>query len=103
LKFVFDLSLLQPGRRAPQAYPQSNGSPFMTTIVREIKFDGCAAPPGVSIFGNAVVVEELGTFYFGELVLGNYLSSLSMIRLALGSDCGGDGTAGYTEPHGQRP
>ena len=59
-----------------------------STIVKEINWEGKPFP-GAKIDGHSVIVPELGTLFFGELLIGGAERRLTMVRFELGSEFGG--------------
>jgi hypothetical protein len=58
------------------------------TIVKELKWEG--KPPGnARIDGHSVIVQDFGTVYFGELLIGRTERRMTMARFELGSPVGG--------------
>jgi hypothetical protein len=69
------------------------------TIVKSIRWDGPAFP-GSSIEYNKVILPDFGRAYFGELLISQQSRRLTMLRLALGSDGGGNASAADVEDNG---
>ena len=57
------------------------------TIVKSIRWDGKPFPKS-EIHDNMVVLPTFGRVFFGELLISEYSRRLTMVRMALGSDCG---------------
>ena len=60
------------------------------TIVRDMRWTS-GQPDRARIEGNAVIVDNLGTFYIGEIMITDASRRLTMFRAVLGSPDGGDG------------
>ncbi len=60
------------------------------TIVRDMRWTS-GQPDRARIEGNAVIVDNLGTFYIGEILITDASRRLTMFRAVLGSPDGGDG------------
>ncbi len=60
------------------------------TIVRDMRWTS-GQPDGARIDGNAVIVDNLGTFHIGEIMITDASRRLTMFRAVLGSPDGGDG------------
>jgi hypothetical protein len=69
------------------------------TIVEEIAWEG-APHPTATIHGNVVRVPNFGKIYFGELFISGEARRLTMVRFQLGSEDGGEVTAGEGETNG---
>jgi hypothetical protein len=86
---------------------QSTGRPGLvarygviyTTIVEEIRWDGKPFP-GAKIDGHSVIVPELGTVFFGELLIAGAERRLTMVRFDLGSQDGGWVDGGGVDTNG---
>jgi len=55
---------------------------------------------GAHIENNMVVIPDFGRLFFGELLISRYERRLTMVRGALGSDSGGDSSAGDVQDNG---
>ena len=66
----------------------SRSGVIYTTIVEKIEWKGKPFP-GSTIDGHTVIVPELGTIYFGELLIAASERRLTMVRFELGSPVGG--------------
>ena len=71
----------------------------MSTIVRRLRWDGTPFP-GSQLDGNLAVVPGLGRLYFGEMLVTTTSKRLTMIRMELGSPCGGFFSCGEVEDNG---
>jgi hypothetical protein len=71
----------------PRFVTTSYGS-ILTTIVKDIQWADKPLP-GATIDGNAVIVSDLGTIFFGELIVSAQERRLTMVRFELGSPDGG--------------
>ena len=76
----------QPG--APAGRSIGGRTTIYATIVKSLRWDGRPFP-GARINRHAVTVPELGTIYFGEILITRSSRRLTMIRMDLGSDTGG--------------
>jgi hypothetical protein len=76
-------------RNTPRLITTSSGA-IHTTIVKEIRWDDKPFP-GARIDDNAVIVPDLGTLFFGEMLITGYERRLTMVRFDLGSPDGGWG------------
>lgn len=72
---------------------------FVTSIVRRLSF-GNGMPLGATIEGNRLTLPNFGKIFFGELLIGDKDRRLTMLRLQLGSDWGGDGGLCESKPNG---
>ena len=70
------------------------------SIVRSIKPTDGQAIAGVKIDHNVVTVDNLGTFFFGEVLITSLSRRLTMLRAKLGSPQKGDLVAGESETNG---
>uniref|UniRef100_Q024J8 Uncharacterized protein n=1 Tax=Solibacter usitatus (strain Ellin6076) TaxID=234267 RepID=Q024J8_SOLUE len=80
------------------SFPPNNGT-VKCTIVKEITWDG-APHPTAEIHGHVVRVPNFGKIYFGEMFVSDHSRRLTMVRFQLGSDDGGEVTAGDGESSG---
>jgi hypothetical protein len=77
-----------------------NGTTY-ATIVRSISWAVPTNPyPGAKIDHNVVYVPELGTIFFGELLISEYARRLTMVRTELGSPVGGAVAIAEVETNG---
>jgi hypothetical protein len=91
----------QHGHPAPGAGRLLESFPgtLYTTIVKSITW--ASEPfPGAHIESNMVTIPEFGRLFFGELLISRYDRRLTMVRAALGSDSGGDASAGDVQDNG---
>lgn len=71
------------------------------TIVKEIHWARQGDEfPNSEIHGNMVILPEFGRAYFGELLISENSRRLTMVRLALGSDAGGDASGADVQDNG---
>jgi len=83
---------------AAKRIPQGKGL-ICATVVTTIQWEGKAAP-GTQIKGNRLIVDGLGSIYFGEILIEEELRRLTLIRFQLGSPDGGDGSVCETSTNG---
>src|SRR5262245_31906063 len=69
------------------------------TVVRSIRWDGDPFP-NARIDRNYVTIPDFGRVYFGELLINKDYRRLTMVRMALGSDLGGDASGSDTTDNG---
>jgi len=79
-------------------FPEACGR-VKCTIVQEIAWAG-APHPTATIHGHVVRVPNFGRIYFGEMFITDEARRLTMVRFQLGSDDGGEVTAGEGETNG---
>jgi hypothetical protein len=91
------------GQEEVSAFPETNGT-VKCTLVKDI----CWAKPedeyeheDVEIHGHVVVIRNFGKIYFGEMLITGDSRRLTMVRFQLGSDDGGEVTAGDGQTNGQ--
>ena len=72
---------------------QESGGMTKCTLVSEIAWAD-KPDPRATIQGNAIVIEDYGTVYFGEMYVTCYSRRITMVRFELGSPDGGDGCSG---------
>jgi hypothetical protein len=61
-------------------------------------------PDGAELLnGNTVVLNNFGKIVFGETFVGDRKRLMTLVRLQMGSDWGGDGSFGYSGPPGGDP
>jgi hypothetical protein len=91
----------QHGHPAPGAgrLLESYPGTLYATIVKSIKWAG-EPFPGANIENNTVTIPDFGRVFFGELLISRYDRRLTMVRGALGSDSGGDPSAGDVQDNG---
>jgi hypothetical protein len=78
------------------------GSYSTSTIVREIRLVGSEKDKqGMSVDGNVIVWKGFGRIILGEIHVKAHDRRLTLVRLAMGSDAGGTGTAGDGHTNGQ--
>jgi hypothetical protein len=70
------------------------------TIVRDMRWTNGQPPPGARIEGNSIVVDDLGTFYIGEILITEVSRRLTLFRAELGSPDGGGGGGGDIDMNG---
>jgi hypothetical protein len=87
-----------PSRARTRKIPQARGL-SLVTLVKSIKWKG-KPHPDAKIEGHMVHVPELGRFFFGEMFLSDASRRLTMLRMKLGSDTGGDGAGAEVETNG---
>jgi hypothetical protein len=87
-------------KTAPRMPPlwERNGAIY-GTIVKEMRWSG-QAPAGSRIDGNAIIVDDLGTFYIGEIIITDVSRRLTLFRAELGSPDGGSGGGGDIDMNG---
>jgi hypothetical protein len=73
-------------------FPEADGT-VKCTIVKKISWDG-EPHPKATIHGHVVVVPGFGKVYFGEMFITGNSRRLTLVRFQLGSDDGGEVTAG---------
>jgi hypothetical protein len=69
------------------------------TIVKSIRWAGTPYP-GAQIDHNVLIVPDIGTIFFGEILINHVERRLTMIRFNLGSPDGGNGAGGETQSNG---
>ncbi len=89
---------LEEGGDPLTTFPEANGI-VKCTIVQEITWDG-APHPTATIHGHVVRVPNFGKIYFGEMFITGDSRRLTMVRFQLGSDDGGEVTAGEGQSNG---
>jgi hypothetical protein len=72
--------------------PQAKGTIF-GTIVTGLEWEGQRPDRPTEIKGNQLVIEGIGTIYFGEIFIEENLRRLTLVRFQLGSPHGGEGSA----------
>jgi len=87
------------GEEEVKSFPEANGL-VKCTIVRNISWDG-APHPTAQIHGHVVVVPNFGKIYFGEMFVSVDTRRLTLVRCQLGSDDGGEVSAGDGQTNGQ--
>jgi hypothetical protein len=90
------------GRPAPpQGYLSHCYGTTYATIVRSISWAVPTDPyPGAKISRNTVFVPDLGTIFFGELLISQFSRRLTMVRTELGSPVGGALAVAEVEDNG---
>jgi hypothetical protein len=74
---------------------------YVFSLVREITLDGPDdEKAAITVKGNTIRREDFGTAIFGELLVKKDDRRLTMVRLAMGSDDGGDASIGEAESNG---
>jgi len=81
-----------------RAQPESNGIIY-STLVERMEWEG-RPHPSATIEGNALIIPDFGTAYFGELLTTDVSRRLTMVRMQLGSPVGGDVAASEVETNG---
>jgi hypothetical protein len=87
-----------PGEEEIKGFPEANGT-VKCTLVQDICWDG-PEHPTAKIHGHVVVVPHFGKIYFGEMLITGDSRRLTMVRFQLGSDDGGEVTAGDGQTNG---
>jgi hypothetical protein len=73
---------------------------ILATVVKRMYWaDG--APPETRIEKNRLIVNGIGSLYFGELIIQEGFRRIALVRFQLGSPNGGEGTAAQGESNGQ--
>lgn len=83
---------------SPDEAPDSAGNIFCT-VVDKIEW-ARGEPRTARLDGHSVVVDDLGTIYFGELLISTSARRLRMVRVVLGSPVGGEMCAADVETNG---
>jgi len=87
------------GQSAQQVGPYTKSS-----IVRRIELIGSEQDKQpMSVEGNVIVWQGFGRIILGEIHVKGHERRVTMVRLAMGSDAGGDGTIGDTQTNGALP
>jgi len=81
------------------SFPEDDGI-VKCTLVQSIAWDG-PPHPTASIHGHVVVIPNFGKVYFGEMFLAAHSRRLTLVRFQLGSDDGGEVSAGDGGTSGQ--
>jgi hypothetical protein len=69
---------------------------ILATVVKRMYWaDG--APPETRIENNKLIINGVGSLYFGELIIQEGFRRIALVRLQLGSPDGGAGTVGQAE------
>jgi hypothetical protein len=77
------------------------GEHLRCSIVREIQLIGSEADKQpMSVDGNTIVWKGFGRIILGEIHVKGHERRLTMVRLAMGSDAGGSGSAGDGQSNG---
>jgi hypothetical protein len=72
---------------------------ILATVVKRMYWaDG--APPETKIENNQLIVNGIGSLYFGELIIQEGLRRIALVRFQLGSPHGGEGTGGQVGASG---
>ena len=82
--------LFIPAQRSAAYGYKNPGGVTRCTLVNEIAWAD-KPDPRAAIQGNAIVIEDYGTVYFGEIYVTCYSRRITMVRFELGSPDGGDG------------
>lgn len=84
-----------------RAHPAGTPDKQLVTVVRSISCPGAAAA-GFEIKGHSIYVPDLGVIYFGEVLSSHSHRRIQMVRIAAGSDGGGEllGGGGSGNGHG---
>jgi hypothetical protein len=82
-----------------QILGQWPGIILATVVKRMFWADGEA--PDTRIENNRLIINGIGSLYFGELIIQAGFRRIALIRLQLGSPNGGEGTVGQAETNGQ--
>ncbi len=80
---------------AKSRIPEARGV-IVATIVTTVKWDGKPAP-GTEIKGNQLIIDGLGSIYFGEIVIEEDFRRATLLRFQLGSPHGGEGSVCETQ------
>jgi len=72
----------------------------MATVVMNLNWED-GVPPHTQIDRNKLTIEGIGSIYFGELVIQEGFRRLTLLRLQLGSQNGGEGTVVQADSNGQ--
>lgn len=89
-----------PGRPAPPfGRPLRGRETIYATIVKKIDWDG-QPNPRARIDNHTIIVEDFGTIFFGELFISSTSRRLTMMRLELGSDEGGQASGPEVDING---
>jgi hypothetical protein len=102
---VYDRYFLSPaGKEAPRSRMPESGGLTYCTIVSRISWRG-EPNPNAKIEGHKIVFRDFGTIYFGELFVSEFSRRLTLVRVELGSPCGGslDLAEVETDGHGYPP
>jgi hypothetical protein len=102
---VYDRLFFRPaGQDVPAARMPESGGLTYCTIVSRISWRG-APNPHASIDGHKIVFKDFGSIYFGELFISEFSRRLTLMRVELGSPCGGslDCVELETDGHGYPP
>ncbi|HTS65434.1 MAG TPA: hypothetical protein VMH28_25610 [Candidatus Acidoferrales bacterium] len=87
------------GEEEVKSFPEANGA-VKCTIVQNVSWDG-APHSDAQIHGHVVVVPGFGKIYFGEMSISADTRRLTLVRCQLGSDDGGEVSAGDGQTNGQ--
>jgi hypothetical protein len=82
-QFLHPAGHVGSGTRLPET-----GELTCTTIVRKLSWRG-APNPHARIDGHKVIFVDFGTVYLGELFISEFSRRLTLMRVELGSPCGG--------------
>ena len=102
---VYDRFFFRPaGKDIPSSQMPESGGLTYCTIVSRISWRG-APNPNARIEGHKIVFKDFGTIYFGELFVSEFSRRLTLMRVELGSPCGGslDFAEVETDGHGYPP
>jgi hypothetical protein len=77
------------------------GDYYSSTLARDIQLIGSEQDKqGMSVSGNVITWEGFGRVILGEIHVKGHERRLTMVRLAMGSDAGGSGSAGDGQGNG---
>jgi hypothetical protein len=80
---------------------QASYGTIYATIVKRIYWAKAGDEyPDNEIRGNMVILPDFGRAYFGELLISEDFRRLTMVRLAMGSDGGGDASGADVQDNG---
>jgi hypothetical protein len=78
------------------------GKSWLSNIVREIRLDGSEVEKqSMSVDGNTIVWKGFGRIILGEIYVKAHERRLTLVRLEMGSDAGGPGSAGDGKTNGE--
>jgi len=86
-------------RSRRKAFPAVGGHVY-TSVVSALAWDKGVEPPGSSIAGHKLTLPGMGVIYFGEMMINECSRRLTMMRVHLGSDFGGEAVVGDVRDNG---
>jgi hypothetical protein len=78
--------------------PNAHGL-ILGTVVTNMRW-GQQPAPGAEIRGNRLLIEGIGSIYFGEILIDQSSRRLTLLRFQLGSPIGGAGSAAEVQSNG---